>query len=424
MAVMLAKICVSLAGCLLSLLILKGLIRPRLSIGSMILLALVLRVGGLLILHGPLNFDIPADTKGYYEHATLVLHGEVPSRDFTSPYAFGFTYLMAAPVAICNSPLSILAMCQVLELIGALLFFKSLGGVLDDIKARQSCLLYLVNPIVLVCLWLEGQDESLMVLAVGITMWLISRKGFVLAGAVGALLLNATKILTLGVIWPMFCDKRWKSLLLFVSLNAVVVAVILSLGAKPLCFEYDRFGGDSDNLALRVTSGNLWFPVSKASATTAGSFVPPLLTMVGLSILAGTLWFFHKRMTPKMLLLYGVSVFFLIFMVFYRMTYAQYLAAAIPCMLVLGLSGGMARWTLIPTVGWCTFMACNATTYYRGFITSNWPVRLTPIYWAYQTAAIITGMVVLGIFIYYMATNLRRQDLATSTADDNQTSSA
>jgi len=370
MSVIFVKSILAAVGILATLLIYHRKIRTPSCIGIVIVLFYTARITSLLLLHLAFRWPVPPDTEFYYNHAIWLLEGQVPNRDFSSPYGFLFTYLLAVPVAIVRQPVSISILFQSAEALGAYFIFRTLRGVVGQESAGRACVLYLVNPLVLVSLWLTGQDECLLILVLGVALLLIRSSRSVMSGILAALLFYLTKLFSIWTLGPMMLTRPRRAWYGAVATAVVVTGVAIGIGSNLFSVDSERSNG-VDELGKLMTSGNIWYLISFKAPHLAASMVPAVVTLVALGAAGASLCALRRAMDDAVFVLYGTALFTMVFQCTYRMTFGQYVSLAVPAFLALFALRPRYSYVIPLMAVWTAFLALDHTVYYRVFRGAN-----------------------------------------------------
>jgi hypothetical protein len=118
-----------------------------------------------------------ADLIGFYvPQAHAVMHGLMPYRDFVSSYAPLNPYLDAALLRLHDSPLSILVFQIVCDVLSVPFWIRFLRRFLREATVRKAALLYFAQPLVAWEICLDGKNQGLIALLLGISFWAIARR--------------------------------------------------------------------------------------------------------------------------------------------------------------------------------------------------------------------------------------------------------
>ena len=371
---------------------------------------LVARIAALWVMHKGLGIAVPSDVPGYFEHALRVVHGEVPNREFSSPYGFAFNYLMAAAVYLHRDPFSILVMLQIGECIGLYLLIRAVVQQTGD--ARNGVLLlaiYAANPIVGVNLWLGGQDESLLVLVIGSAALLATSTRRLAVMALPAILFAASKLFSVWILAPLALARSWRERFGMALGFGVLLGLIKLTGARLISFEFSRAQGGGDQLAAMQTSGNLWYLVTRVLQLQVPGYLPTVVVLVSLTAVGGWLWLQSQRIAPLPLVLIGSAMLGLCFQITYRMTAPPYLAPAVAALAALLVMPDEApvRWlpSAIGLAVWSGLWSFDETFWYRVRDALSGSTRLRNVFDLYDLTVVVTTALVLACTVSWAATS-------------------
>jgi|HubBroStandDraft_6_1064221.scaffolds.fasta_scaffold169453_1 hypothetical protein len=370
---------------------------------------LVARIAALWVMHKGLGIAVPSDVPGYFEHALRIVHGEIPNRDFSSPYGFLFNYLMAAAVYLHRDPFSILVMLQIGECVGVYLLIRAVVQYTGD--AGNGVLLlaiYAANPIIGVNLWLGGQDESLLVLVIGSAALLATSTRRFAVMALPAILFAASKLFSLWILAPLALARNWRERFGMAVGFVLVLGLIKLTGAALISFEFSRAQGGGDQLAAMQTSGNLWYLVTKALQLQVPGYLPTAIVLLSLTVVGAWLWRQSERIPPLPLVLLGSAMLGVCFQTTYRMTSPPYLAPAVAALAALLVIPGVpsVRW-LRSTIGlavWSGLWSFDETFWYRVRDALARSTQLRIVFDLYESVVVVMTVLVLACTLSWAAT--------------------
>ncbi len=333
---------------------------------------LLVRLATLLLVHKILHLKIPSDIPGYVDQGMQVLHGAVPLRDFASPYGFLFHYVLAAAIWIKPSPLAIMFAFQIGECLGLWLLLRAVQSRLPDRAVdRELFVLYALNPLIVVSLWLGGQDECLLILVLGVAVTLATARTNPLQSVLPALLLLTTKIFALWILAPLLRVQRLgQAMLMGIWIVVAMAAVSIISGSVPQSFRFSRDQGQ-DDLSSMTTSGNAWYWLEHAAHRPLGV---PAAALCLLALAAAALWLYPRARgaDPLRYVLVGTALCGLTYQVFYKMTFPAYLAPGIAALLALRVLGHLS---------WRSFLLATLAA-------TLWPFEITFYYWIREQHAL------------------------------------
>ena len=278
--VLLGKLMVAVA-CGLVMVLAVRLRRPQeLSRRHFDLLAMVLtgasRIGLFMTVFVVLGEDTQSDVNKYFDEGIRVLAGQMVYRDFESSYSPLFPYLAAGVLAIWSSAKALVAASIIIELISIPLWLAVARRWFSERVTRTATLLYILSPIPLLNVALNGQNQVWQALLLAIALLLLAKRDFTSGFAFGLTIaaVKALGLLFAPVLW-LFARGRMVWLVGFVLLPAWVYAILIIGGVDVLV--PIRVQG------MHVTSGNLFYLLSVTgldlellamkSASTAALFV-------------------------------------------------------------------------------------------------------------------------------------------------------
>ena len=300
-------------------------------------LALLIRLIPLIVFHGPMHVRYPTDVSMYYEHVERVMAGQVPNREFSTPYGLGFTYILALPAFIIKSPLTLVVFFQVAEFCGVYFFIRALRTRLGAERSQLLALLYAVNPLAVVNLWFSAQDESLQVFAVGVLAMLVTSGRWLLAPIAAAALMHVTKMFTALMVAPFLVVRSVREWAVFLLVMLLPILLALSVGSRVYSTDFTKNNAPPDVLVEMKTSGNLWFLVDQVSPSTLTSKLPQIVTLACLSACGLYLLSLRSSLEPMTLFLAGTCLVNVVFLATYKMTHAQYATVIVAPLLALAI---------------------------------------------------------------------------------------
>ena len=173
-----------------------------------------------VVLHQKPWTDLPAF---YVPQAHSVLRGLVPYRDFESSYAPLNAYLDAVLLRLHDSPLTILLFQIVCDILSLPFWIGFLRRFLGENTVRRAALLYLVQPLVIWQICIDGRNQGLISLFLGISFFAIGRQK-ILSGVSLSFSWIFVKILPVMFVPTMFVSTRKRlPWLMGVMLPSIVV---------------------------------------------------------------------------------------------------------------------------------------------------------------------------------------------------------
>jgi len=143
----------------------------------------------------------------YVPQARAVMQGLVPYRDFPSSYAPLNPYLDALLLRLHDSPLSILVFQIVCDIVSVPFWIRFLRRCVNEATVRKTALLYLVQPLVIWEICLDGKNQGLISLLLAISFCAIAREE-ILSGISLSLTWILVKILPVIFVPTLFMGAR------------------------------------------------------------------------------------------------------------------------------------------------------------------------------------------------------------------------
>ena len=120
------------------------------------------------------------DLVGFYvPQAHAVMRGLFPYRDFPSSYAPLNPYLDALILRVHDSPLSILVFQIFCDILSVPFWIRFLRRFMNETTVRKAALLYFVQPLVAWQICIDGRNQGLIALLLGIAFCAIARREIV-----------------------------------------------------------------------------------------------------------------------------------------------------------------------------------------------------------------------------------------------------
>jgi hypothetical protein len=190
---------------------------------------LALRVLPFSVVYLILNFAVKSDVIFFYDTARLALDGLIVYRDFWQPYSPLFPYLNAITLAIVDSPVSIIFLMMIYELI-AIYITKTLSSYK---YAVFFIVIYLTLPAPFIFLIFGGQEDIFLWLFIALAMWCFRKTHNALhIGLILGLGILCTKILLIIPIALLlvFSKQRVKILsgLLIIGIPSIAIMLYLT----------------------------------------------------------------------------------------------------------------------------------------------------------------------------------------------------
>lgn len=328
---------------------------------------------------------VPPDVSGWQMHGEWIVKGGlVPGRDFLSPYYMGFNGLIALSIWLWDSPVSIIILFSLVELLALICLYRGAQPVLGEKICKRMLILYLTSPIWCFCSFFGAQDEVLCLLGVSILIvllfteklntWLIFISTF--------FGIAVTKLLTVFYLQPLLFARKYRTLWMGLAALGSYILLAICVGANPFNLIFGREPGLSavgDRIINMVTLGNVCF-YFKTSGWKLSSF-GAIMCIVSFGLVG---LFFLKyllnidRMDKKETLVVILSLMMAwccCFNLFYPMTFNSYLLPFMPMALSLLLYQG-SKCPLVTYYVWASLIAYKDSFYwhYKTFESGGWQV--------------------------------------------------
>lgn len=300
----------------------------------------------------------------YYPQARDVLLGQVPGRDFATSYAPGFAYLAALPVALWNSPKSIIILGLLLEVIALPVWLHVARTVSTESTARVATLLYLLNPLPLVNVALNGQNQVYCALLLACSYAMLLQRRPFRAGLSLGLSLVLVKVLGLLLAPGPFVaagQHRWRWAVGFGLPALVVYGAFVGAGI-------DVFGGIRHE-ASDHTSGNLPFVLSILLPGGTGARTAWLIALAGTLIIV-SMWS-ARRGASTATSVHVTSALTMVFLILSNKSYTNYLMLAF-FPICMTIAASLPRWQGVLTFGAASTLAVvEPSLWHRYFYPSD-----------------------------------------------------
>lgn len=308
------------------------------------------------------------DVTGYATHVDRVLDGQIPNRDFSTPYGFYLNYLLAIPYFWNRNPASIVFFVQLLETLGIALLLFTLKGVWGEQKNKLFAILYASNPLVIAWFAFDGQEEALLIFGFAVIVWAFYASNILMKWAVPAVIFFGVKITSIWMIAPFALIHKKSDWLGMASIFALLALPGIFLGSQVIGFTFTREGGNYDDLANVVFPGNPWYIIKSLFDFSAITLISKLLMLVSLS---ATLLFLYLK-KESLDRLYFVSLGTVLLTMIYQLTSTYtspgFLALAVPALLILLLLNPATQKTTFTSTAvilWSLVASMDFPIYYR-----------------------------------------------------------
>jgi hypothetical protein len=179
-----------------------------------------------LILHQQPWADL---TGAYMPQAEAAMHGLMPYRDFESAYAPLNPFLDAALLRLHHSPLTILVFQICCEILAVPFWMGFLRRFMKERSVRLAAVLYLLQPLVMWNICIDGKNQGMICLLLSIALFTIGRRE-ILSGVSYSISIVAVKLLPIIFFPALFFGSR-KRILWSVS---ALLPIVLVYGAFQL----------------------------------------------------------------------------------------------------------------------------------------------------------------------------------------------
>ena len=147
---------------------------------TFILSRFVIFVGVFFALHLPVRGDIPSF---YFPEAHWVMQHQLPYRDFPSSYAPLHSFLDAGLVLLWNSPTAIILFAIFAECLILPVWLRAGRLFASESAVRIAAALYITSAISLQFVTIDGQDNVVIALLIGLGVLALARRREALSGA-------------------------------------------------------------------------------------------------------------------------------------------------------------------------------------------------------------------------------------------------
>jgi len=302
---------------------------------AFILSRFVIFFGVFFALHLPVRGDIPSF---YFPEAHWLLQHQLPYRGFPSSYAPLHSFLDAGLLLLWNSPIAIILFSILAECLILPVWLRAARLFASESAVRIAAALYVTSAISLQFVTIDGQDNVVIALLLGLGVLALARRREALSGAVvsfGAVLIKFLPLLFAPAF--ILAARRWLRWLL--GFTAVLVLGYGTFAAMRLPIFYP-FTAES---GLRTASDLPYLLESAAGFTPPAFFEDGLLAFVLLVLVAVML---RARLrvpaeTPLLrLAVFGSSSLNLALLIFSKKSWPPYLLLTLfPLCLLLGQGG-------------------------------------------------------------------------------------
>jgi Glycosyltransferase family 87 len=289
-------------------------------------------------LHLPVRGDIPAF---YFWEAHWLMQHRLPYRDFPSSYAPLHSFLDAALLLLWNSPVAIVLFAILAECLILPVWLRAARLFASESAVRIAAVLYVTSAISLQFVTLDGQDNVVIALLLGLGVLALARQREALAGAfvsLGAVLIKFLPLLFAPAF--IFGARRWLRWLL--GFMAVLVLGYGSFAAMHLRIFYPLTAEGG----LHTASDLPYLLESIANYTPPTAVEDGLLAIVLLILIAVML---RARLRARAdapllrLVVFGCSSLNLALLIFSKKSWPPYLVLTLFPLCLLLSEGGWRR---------------------------------------------------------------------------------
>jgi hypothetical protein len=293
-------------------------------------------LAAFFVLRLPVRGDIAAY---YFPEAHLLMRHELPYRDFASSYGPLHTYLDAAVLLVWNSPLAIILFAILVECLILPVWMRVARLFAPESAVRIAAVLYVASAISLQFVTIDGQDNVVIALLLGLGILAIARERDALSGVLVGFSAVLVKFLSL-LFAPAFvlASRRWLLWLLGFAAVLVVGYGAFALQHLPILYPLSAEG------SLR-TASDLPYVVESIAG-----FTPPMVFedgLLALALLAVTGLMLQARMrrldaaARVRLAVFGCASLNMALLIFSKKSWPPYLVLTL---FPLGLLMGRTSW--------------------------------------------------------------------------------
>lgn len=360
----------------------------------------VTRLAAFLLLYVFIGIDVPGDIRAFFKPwADAAAAGALPYSEIKTPFSPLFPYLLAA-IAKLGSSKAIVFFFLSCDVIGFAVWASIAELWFGRVVLIRMAVIYALNPEI-VGAAIGGQDEPLAILFAGLIVALILRKREGFAGALGALLLLATKCFSgIYILSVLACSRSRRRFLLGFAIAGIPPLLYFLGQGVDVLYPLVYVGEPNE----RWSPGNIYFLFSIAGFDIDGHrFTATLILAVGLISLA--LFISTARRSPDLMLV--TSLFFLVFSLISFKSW--YLPLAAPFLAIVA-SRKTSIWPMLAIVALHGLASVNASAWYEwmrfGSLDLLWqkdlpdPLHRTSValFAVLQLAEVSLKAVLVGVF--------------------------
>jgi Glycosyltransferase family 87 len=233
--------------------------RPLQFSDSMIIVGFLAgRVIAIFIFHFVMKLPVQGDLVGVYiENALKIPRGELPYRDFVSPYGFLFSYLIYLLLEVWQSYRVVILFGLVMDavLISFLLACTRICNV-PQLQRLLIAVLVFLNPLQFSHVTILGSNQHWLTAVATVAFYLILRNRELLAGAMLGAAVAWIK-LTIGLFVPPFLISAKRPVVFLAACGGTIIiylAILWAFGINPFFPLVNQFLGYDE-----VMTNNIWF---------------------------------------------------------------------------------------------------------------------------------------------------------------------
>ncbi len=299
---------------------------------AFILSRFIIFFGVFFALHLPVRGDIPSF---YFPEAHWLMRHQLPYRDFPSSYAPLHAFLDAGLLLLWNSPIAIILFAILAECLILPIWLRTARLFASEAAVRIAAVLYITSAVSLQFVTIDGQDNIVIALLLGLGVLALARQREALSGAFVSFSVVLIKFLPL-LFAPAFIlgTRRWiRWLIGFVAVLALGYGIFAAMHL-PILYPLSAEGG------LR-TASDLPYLLESAAGYTPPSFVEDGLLAIVLLILIAVMLRARLRAraeTPLLrLVVFGCASLNLGLLIFSKKSWPPYLVLTLfPLCLLFG----------------------------------------------------------------------------------------
>lgn len=305
---------------------------------AFILSRFVLFFGVFFAFHLPVRGDIPAF---YFPEAQWLMHHRLPYRDFPSSYAPLHSFLDAGALLLWNSPIAIILLAILAECLILPVWLRVARLFASESAVRIAAALYITSAISVQFVTLDGQDNVVIALLLGLGVLALARRREALSGALVGFSAVLIKFLPL-LFAPAFIfgARRWlRCLLGFITVLVLGYGIFAAMHLH-IFYPLSAEGGQH-------TASDLPYLLESIAGYTPPTIVEDGLLAIVLLILVAVMLRARLRARAEAPLLrlavFGCSSLNLVLLIFSKKSWPPYLVLTLFPLCLLLSEGGWRR---------------------------------------------------------------------------------